>query len=255
MKNARFQLIRNATFILEYNGTKFLFDPMFAKKGGHFSISGKLVSPLVDLPISESDIKKNTDVIVVTHTHFDHFDEFAAKSLDNEIPIIHKSFDKKFLTDNNFTNLNEIIDSLVYNNTTFISTYAQHGTGEILAAMGEVSGYILKAINQPTIYIVGDSVWTQDIYNNIDKHKPDYIVVNSGGALVPKFESTPIIMDEYQVLSVIQESKEAKVIAIHMDAIDHCATTREVLKEMAKNNNISNEKLLIPNDGEVLELK
>lgn len=251
----KFQFIRNATFILEYNGTKFLFDPMFAKKGGHYSITGKLKSPLVDLPISENEILKNADAVVVTHTHFDHFDEFAAKALDKNTPVIHKSFDKKFLMDNKFTNLTQINDSLVYNNTTLISTYAQHGSGEILAAMGEVSGYILKAENQPTIYIVGDAIWTQDIYTNIKTHKPDYIVINLGGALVPNFESTPIIMDEFQALSVLQEAKDAKVIAIHMDAIDHCATTRAILKAMATENNISNEKLLIPNDGQTLELK
>ena len=255
MKNAKFQLLRNATFIVDYNGTKFLFDPMFAKKGGHFSITGKLVSPLVDLPIAVEEILNNTDAVVVTHTHFDHFDVFAADTLNKDIPVIHKAADKQFLTDNNFTNLTEIEDTLVYKNTTIISTYAQHGTGEILAAMGEVSGFILKAENQPTIYIVGDSVWTQDVYNNIKKHEPDYIVVNAGGALVPNFENTPIIMDEYQVMSVVQEAKDAKVIAIHMDAIDHCFTTREVLKVMATKNNISNEKLLIPNDGETLELK
>ena len=55
-------------------------------------------------------------------------------------------------------------------------------------------------------------------------------------------------------MSVVQESKEGKVIAIHLDAIDHCATTRDVLKAMAAKINISNEKLLILNDGEVLEL-
>ena len=93
-----------------------------------------------------------------------------------------------------------------------------------------------------------------NVYNNIKKHEPDYIIVNAGGALVPNFESTPIIMDEYQVMSVVQETKEGKVIAIHLDAIDHCATTREVLKAMATKNNISNDKLLIPNDGETIEL-
>ena len=78
--------------------------------------------------------------------------------------------------------------------------------------------------------------------------------MNAEGALVPNYESTPIIMDKYQVMSVVQEAKEGKVIAIHLDAIDHCATTREVLKAMANKNNISDEKLLIPNDGETLDL-
>lgn len=120
--------------------------------------------------------------------------------------------------------------------------------------MGEVSGYILKGKGLPTVYIVGDAVWTQELYNNITKYKPEYIIVNSGGALIPEYENTPIIMDEFQTMSLVQESGSAKVIAIHMDAIDHCRTTREILKETAKKHSISNEKLIIPEDGDIIEL-
>ena len=97
-----------------------------------------------------------------------------------------------------------------------------------------------------------NAVWTQGIADNIGRYNPDYIVVNSGGAVMPGgYDATPIIMDERQVMALIQESGNAKIIAVHMDAVDHCLTARAVLRKEAK---IGNDKLLIPEDGEIISL-
>lgn len=250
----KLQLIRNATFNLEYNGTKFLFDPMFAPKHQLISIKGVEKSPLVDLPIAKEEILKNTDAVIVTHTHFDHFDDFAVQSLSKNIPLLYQPADKKVLQDKGFNNLIQISDSIDYKGTTIIRTYAQHGTGRALELMGEVSGYILKAKNSPTVYVVGDAVWTKEIYDNIKKYKPNYIIINTGGALIPGLENTPILMDENQAMSLIQESGDAKVIAIHIDAVDHCRTTRVILRSTANENKVPQEKLIIPADGEIIKL-
>jgi hypothetical protein len=53
-------------------------------------------------------------------------------------------------------------------------------SGEILAQMGEVSGFVLQAENEPTLYIVGDSIWVEEVENAITTFKPEIIVTNSG---------------------------------------------------------------------------
>lgn len=45
-----------------------------------------------------------------------------------------------------------------------------------------------------------------------------------------------------------------RFIAVHMEAIDHCQTTRSILRNEADKAGISKEKLMIPADGEVIEL-
>ena len=57
-------------------------------------------------------------------------------------------------------------------------------------------------------------------------------------------------MDEEQSISLIQASCKAKVIAVHMEALDHCATTRSSLQQKAKLSNTEKGKLIIPRDGE-----
>jgi hypothetical protein len=34
--------------------------------------------------------------------------------------------------------------------------------------MGEVSGFVLQAENEPTLYIVGDSIWVEEVENAIN---------------------------------------------------------------------------------------
>lgn len=252
---ASIKLIRNATLTIEYAGHKILVDPMFSPKGIMGSIAGINESPMVDLPESVENIVKDVDLILLTHNHPDHIDQYAIDALNKSIKFINQPADKEFILQQGFKNAETLQNGTIWESIIITRVNAQHGTGRILKEMGEGSGYILQAADSPTIYIIGDAVWTQEIYQNIATYEPDYIIVNSGGAAMPGFEATPIIMDEHQTMSLIQESGNAKVIAVHMDVIDHCRTTRKILKQTAKEHNIGADKLIIPEDGEVVNLQ
>ncbi|AJA67395.1 putative Zn-dependent hydrolase of the beta-lactamase fold [Myroides sp. A21] len=251
--NGSIQFIRNATTIINYGGYKILVDPMLSPKGGLISVAGKQNSPLVDLPIPISEIVENLDLVLVTHNHFDHFDSDAVKNLNKKTKLLHQPADRDTIQKLGFQNAETIYNEIVWKDIKITRVIAEHGTGRIHQMMGDASGFVLQAKNQPTIYVIGDAVWTEGIYQNIKRYEPDYIIVNTGGAKINGFEATPIIMDEKQAMSLVQESGKAVVIAVHMDAIDHCYTTREILKKEADKFKISSEKLLIPNDGEIIE--
>ena len=54
---------------------------------------------------------------------------------------------------------------------------------------------------------------------------------------------------------MIEESPDyCRFIAVHMDAIDHCQTTRSILRNKADKAGISPERLIIPADGETVNL-
>jgi L-ascorbate metabolism protein UlaG (beta-lactamase superfamily) len=251
---ASLQLVRNATLIIEYAGQKILIDPMLSPKGEFQSFAGVERNPTVDLKVPVSEITKGLNLVMVTHSHPDHFDEAASKILDKSVQLINQPADRDFFKKEGFINAETLDNSRVWNNISIHRIDAQHGTGEVLKMMGKTSGFVLKARNQPTIYIVGDAIWTDEIKKTIKKYKPDYIIVNSGGAVIPGFEKTPILMDEDQTMALIKESGKAKVIAVHMDALDHCRTTRTSLRQKADESSIENGKLLIPQDGEEIEL-
>lgn len=248
------QLIRNATLVLEYGGKKILVDPMLSPKGAIDSWAGIQKNPTVDLKMPIEKIVKDIDLVIVSHTHEDHFDKFASQNLNKSIELVIQPADRDFFKKENFANATALEDSKIWNSINIHRIEGQHGTGEVLKMMGKTSGFVLQAKNQPTVYIVGDAIWTEDIKRTIKKFKPDYIIVNSGGALIKGFENVPIIMDEAQTMALINESGKAKVIAVHMNALDHCRTTRSSLKEKAAQLKIGTDKLMIPEDGEVIFL-
>jgi L-ascorbate metabolism protein UlaG (beta-lactamase superfamily) len=193
-------------------------------------------------------------LLLVTHTHPDHFDPIASSSLNKSIKLLHQPADESFFEKEGFTNAETVTDRSVWNTIRIYRTGGHHGSGEVLKHMGTVSGFVLQAENHPTIYIVGDSIWTQEVEVAVKTYKPDYVVVNSGGAQMPGFEGTPILMDEQQTITLIKACGEAKVIAVHMEALDHCHTTRDSLRQQAEESHISKDKLFIPQDGETIPL-
>jgi L-ascorbate metabolism protein UlaG (beta-lactamase superfamily) len=248
------RLIRNATLVVEYAGQKILVDPMLSTKGTIESWSGVERNPTVELKMPVAEIIQNLDLVMVTHTHADHFDEAASKALNKSIELINQPADQEFFQKQGFTNAQTLVDGREWHGIQIHRLEAEHGSGEVLKMMGETSGFVLQAQNQPTIYIVGDAIWTDKIKQNIANYKPDYIIVNSGGALVAGFENTPILMDEEQTMALLAASGKATVIAVHMDALDHCRTSRASLRQKADAQHVSPKKLLIPQDGETVEL-
>ena len=253
-KKPTFQLVRNATLLIEYNGKKILVDPMLSPKGAIDSWAGIEKNPTIELKMPVEDVVKGVDLVLVTHTHEDHFDKVASGTLNKSIELMIQPADKEYFQKEGFNNAIVVDGNKLWNGIDIYRVDGEHGTGEVLKMMGKTSGFILKAKNQPTVYIVGDALWTDNIKNNIKKFKPDYIIVNSGGALIKGFENSPIIMDEAQTMALIRESGNAKVIAVHMDALDHCRTTRSSLTKKAVELNVSKDKLIIPQDAEVITL-
>ena len=132
-----------------------------------------------------------------------------------------------------------------------------HGFGKIGEMMGPVSGYVLTAEGCPTVYIMGDCKWENCIRETVERFKPDYIVVNSGGAVFPEFSKVDgcIIPDEAEVMQMLDELPgQIKLIAVHMDATDHGQTTRAILRNEALHHGVDMSRLLIPEDGETIKL-
>lgn len=174
-KKPTIQLVRNATLLIEYSGKKMLLDPMLSSKGAIVSWAGIQKNPTVELKIPIEEIVKGVDLVIVTHTHEDDFDQPASKMLDKSIELIMQPADKDFFNKKGFVNATVLENQKVWNGITITRIEGQHGTGEVLAKMGKTSGFVLQAKKQPSVYIVGDAIWTEDVKKTIKKFKPDYI--------------------------------------------------------------------------------
>lgn len=252
MENMKIQLIRNATIKIKYGGKTILVDPMLYSKNNFksFVVPNENRNPTIDLPISIEEITKDLDAILVTHLHPDHFDTKAMEVLDKNLPIYVQKGDEELVKKALFTKVEPVTDFAKFDNITIIRTGGKHGPEEILVHLGQVSGYILQAENYPSVYIIGDCIWNEEIENTIKKYNPDIIVTYSGGAIF--MGKDRMLMEESETIKVAEAAPNAKIVAVHLEAIDHCAVTRKSLRTLADSSDINPDRLIIPIDGETL---
>jgi hypothetical protein len=122
--------------------------------------------------------------------------------------------------------------------------------------MGVSSGYVLQAPGEPTVYWAGDSVLCDETRAAIERYHPDVIVTHSGGALWPVGSDggrALIIMDAAQTIATSRLAPWAKVVAIHLDSVDHATVSRADLRQAVAAEGLEGG-ILIPEDGEELVL-
>ncbi len=249
--------IRHSSHLIEIAGLKFLVDPVFGEKGSTFSLPKgrtKEKNPLVDLPF---DIKKIKDLdgLIISHMHFDHFDKEAINTIDKSTPIYCSINDVKKIKKIGFKNINSIDNEIIVNKSLKITIVGgKHGSGLAGKLMGKTSGYILKDISNKegkSLYIIGDSIWCEEVKNSIKKHKPNFIVAFAGEARLPFGKA--ITMSTSDIDSLYKFTKEYKIIVIHLDSWNYFFLTREKLKSFLNDKAFKNN-IIIPDDGQVIKL-
>lgn len=247
----KIQLIRHATLIIYLNNKKILVDPMLSPAGSISPIPdvpNQNSNPLVDLPINIDSII-NCDAVLITHTHIDHFDDAAAKLLSKNLPVFCQPEDEAKIQAYGFINVHPIADTKIWNDITFYRTKGKHGHGELAIKMAPVSGFVISCTGEPSVYIAGDTVWCDEVEKSIEKLKPQIIVCNCGAA---QFSfGKPITMAAEDIHKLCCRFPNVKIVAVHMEAWNHCRLTRKDLKYYIYKNSIKNI-IYIPKDGSSL---
>jgi hypothetical protein len=244
----RIKLIRSATLRIEYAGKNFIVDPYLAEKYTMPSYTGKSPNPLVDLKCSPAEVIKDVEIAVISHLHSDHFDPVAKTLLPKKLPILCQPENESEIRAAGFSQVMSVHKRLVWSGITITRTLCEHGTGEVLKEMGNASGFVLQADNEPTIYWTGDTILCDAVLEAIHQFHPKIIVVHSCGAVWGN--GIPIVMDVNQTLKLCQAASKSIIVATHMDSLDHALVTRDILRKYAKANGILQEQLLIPEDME-----
>ena len=252
----RIHLIRHATFVFEVGDLRVLVDPMLGEAGTAPAIQNtpnQRPNPLVDLPFGAeglSDLVENTDAVLVTHTHNDHWDGRARELIPKDTPVLCQRHDEETFSGAGFANVSPFEPDLTWNGLRFFRTGGKHGTGEIGEQMGRVSGFVVRSEGSPSLYVAGDTIWSDEVEEALLAHRPDVVVVNAGAARF--LEGDPITMTAEDVARVCRAAPEARVIAVHMEAINHCLLTRADLAGALDEQGLAG-RVEIPADGEKLE--
>ncbi|RLJ32593.1 L-ascorbate metabolism protein UlaG (beta-lactamase superfamily) [Chryseobacterium sp. 7] len=252
----KLQLWRNATLLLNIDGISILVDPMLGEKGSMGKMpmtESELLNPLVDLPFSREELKKKLegiDAVAVTHLHPDHWDADAVELLDKNIPVICSEVIADHIAEQGFTNILIVNDHLQWKNIEISTTKGQHGTGEIGEKMGIVNGFVFKKEDK-SVYIAGDTIWYDEIAQELNKHQPQHIIVAGGAATFSVGD--PIIMTSENIKKVCEYAPESTVWVTHLEAVSHCREDRKFIQDKIRESGLEN-RCFILDDGQEVEL-
>lgn len=248
--------IRNATMVIEAGPHFILVDPMLGPKGSGLPFS--LIrfkarrNPIVNLPDQTSAILAQVTHCLITHLHPDHLDKDGVHFLaSHDIPIVCNQADRKTLEKKGLN----IALALNYRKSqsflggSITGIHARHGYGFIVATMGNVMGFHLVLPGEPSIYLSADTVYTPFVDMALKAHQPDIAVVAAGRAQLDIGQA--LLMNDKDLLTFVQNAP-GKVLANHLEALNHCPNTRTRLNNLFVDNNLLH-KVVIPEDGEVVE--
>ena len=245
--------IRNATLIVSLGEHRLLVDPMLSDPGAMPGFKmfggGRRRNPLVPLPADTKAALDEVTGVVITHEHPDHFDGPALAWIkEKNLPVWgncidlpnlrRKGLDARERVDNGLGIDVEVIPS-------------RHGQGLFGWLMGPVAGYFLVHPDEPSLYITGDSVLTPSVMEALQRLRPEVVIVPAGAANMGMGGDILFSMDE---LVQIVRASQGQVVLNHLEALDHCPTTRAGLRARMDAEGLT-ARVLIPDDGEKLTFK
>ncbi|MDP2768814.1 MAG: MBL fold metallo-hydrolase [Giesbergeria sp.] len=257
--------LRNATVLVEFESAGrpigLLVDPMLAPRGAlpalRYLGGGRQRNPIVDLPAQAGPALERATHALITHCqrgHFDHLDRSGKRFLrERQLPVFCMPRDAGYLAQRglNVQPLTGPVRQPFALGGHITPIACLHGRGWVGRFMEHGHGYLLELPGEPSLYLAGDTVLTPTVCDCLARLQPGVAVLPAGGA---RFDvGAEILMDAVDVAEAAQLTRGA-VVANHLQALDHCPTTREAVRVLAEQGGWAH-RLWVPQDGECREYR
>ncbi len=257
----RIHHLHGDSFIIESLENFILVDPMFSKSDHRIPFLFHKQQNKQDVPLSKKSIEVLNSVnhCLLTHlsgfgcgsmSQHDHFGKPGQEFLlSNGIPVTCKSRNVICMEKKGFT-VESSFD--FWERTPFLNGFitavpAQHGHGLLHKIMPKSAGLFLELPMEPSVYISGDTIYTDSVKDALLELQPDITIVSTGSTDVDFGGLVSMTMDE--VIKFIEESPK-KVIANHLDTLVNKVSRKALQYELEAKGLL--EKVLMPEDGETV---
>jgi L-ascorbate metabolism protein UlaG (beta-lactamase superfamily) len=242
--------LRNATLLLTLGQHRLLVDPMLAARGAipgfKFFGGGRTNNPLVDLPPDTHAVLEQATGVVLTHEHPDHFDAAAlAWVRERRLPVWANAIDAPHLAQKGL-DVRELRDGALGMAVEIVPS--RHARGLLGWLLGPVAGYYLAHPGEPSVYLTGDTILTESVLEAVARLRPDVVVAPAGAANMGLGGNILLSVDE--LVELVRRAPD-RVVLNHLEALDHCPTTRADLRARLDAEGLG-DRVYVPEDGELL---
>jgi L-ascorbate metabolism protein UlaG (beta-lactamase superfamily) len=253
----RITLLRNATLVVEGAEQSLVVDPSLAppRRWPPLSLirSRPALNPTVPLAEGSREQLAAITGALVTHFRFGHVDHLDSEGKHllarSGVPTACQPADAPALR-------RAGIDAhpVAHDQTVRLlggelrSVPALHGRGLVGRLMGAGAGFFLRLPGEPSLYLSGDTVLTDEVRAALELEQPDIAVLHAGGAQLDI--GSPILMTLDEQLEFVRLAP-GRVIAVHLEALNHCGITRTTLHDALTAAGLS-DRVDVPADGQTI---
>ncbi|RUM60482.1 MAG: phospholipase [Persephonella sp.] len=211
-KNINKDFIANlghSTFLIQLNGKRILTDPF---------LSPHIMGIKRKIPALSPNLVPKPDLILISHSHYDHLDLKTLKEFDRDIPIIVSERSSPILKNIKFKVVIEIphFKILNFDGIEITALPVQHTKGRsLLYPNTETNSYIVK-INGITLYFGGDTGYFEGFKKYGRDYKLDFAFLPIGG-FEPRILLKKVHMNPEEAVEAFKDLKAKYLVPIHFD--------------------------------------
>ncbi|WP_227468272.1 MBL fold metallo-hydrolase [Microbacterium sp. YJN-G] len=242
-----FTLVGGPTAVIEYAGLRLLTDPTFDPPG---SYEGGVTLHKLTGPALGPDEVGGIDAVLLSHDqHPDNLDDAGREFLSRAGVVLS--------TPDAASRIDGVIglepwQSHMLGEVEITAMPALHGPEGAEALSGMVTGFLLRALGHPVVYISGDNAsvaLVAEIVVRVDA--VDVAVLFAGAANVGRFGDSDLTLNARTAVAAARALGEAVIIPAHADGWHHFSETRERLVREFGYAGLA-ERLRVPVHGEPL---
>jgi L-ascorbate metabolism protein UlaG (beta-lactamase superfamily) len=216
------------TAILEYGGLRILLDPTFDPPGDYPDDDGETLTKTAGPGVAVADLGRIDLVLLSHHEHEDNLDS-SGRALLATVPVTLSTAQAGTDLGHPVVGLDSW-ESRAIGGVTVTATPALHGPPGIEPIIGPVTGFVLEAPGEPTVYISGDNA-SLDLVRQIGERFPavDTAVLFAGAARVASIDAALTLTSLDAVLAA-RILGVRQVVGLHTEDWAHFSESRAQLE-------------------------
>lgn len=230
MSSTTFTYLGGPTGILEYAGRRFITDPTFDAPQSYEDPGETVLVKTAGPAIERRDIGQIDVVLLSHHAHKDNLDYEGLELIATGIPTLSTRDAAGDLFGGSVIGLDSW-ESWELGAISITAVPALHGPPGSERLVGAVTGFVLEADGEPTVYVSGDNA-SIPLVEQIAGRFPDVTIaiIFAGAARVPGIDAALTLTSE-DAARAATILAATTVIGVHTDDWEHFSESRAQLED------------------------